>query len=312
VNGSEHAASVARGRVLMLLSMALFAANALFVRLLGTHFGVNSWVLATVRFATGVALVLAPWVPGGRLEMRAVLFDRLLLTRGIVGGAAVWAFYHTIPPLGVGRATFINITYVLWGALLAALVLKERLRAQVAWGLAFGVAGVALLCGVSLRGWSPTGADALALAGAIGSGVVIVAIRKAHDRVSTKSIFAAQCVWGLVVTCVPAVRGWETPTPLVMMLLIASGVLVAGGQLTMTAAYRSLPVGEGSLLQTLGPVLIAVGGMVLFAETYTVLQGLGAALTLGGCLLASVSRPRLAAGLPSWLQRSRPPKAGVE
>jgi drug/metabolite transporter (DMT)-like permease len=288
----------------MLLSMALFAANALFVRLLGGHYGVDSWTLSTVRFITGFALVLVPWVPGGRLEMKAVLFDRLLLTRGLVGGGAVWAFYHTIPALGVGRATFINVTYVLWGALLAVVVLRERMRAQVVWGLAFGVAGVAFLCGLSLHGWRPTGADALALAAAVGSGVVIVAIRKAHDRVSTKSIFAAQCVWGFVITCVPAAQAWKTPGALVAVLVIASGVLVAGGQLTMTAAYRTLPVAEGSLLQTLGPVLIAAGGIAFFDERYTLLQGLGALLTLAGCLLASVSRPRLAAGLPAWLQRN--------
>lgn len=309
MTSDAHRASIARGRALMLLSMALFAANALFVRLLGAHFGVNSWVLATVRFLTGFLLVLLPVVPGGRLEIRSVLCDRLLVTRGVVGGAAVWAFYHTIPALGVGRATFVNITYVLWGALLAVFFLRERMRPRVWAGLALGVAGVALLSGLSWRGWRPGGADALALAAAIASGVVVVAIRKAHERVSTKSIFAAQCLWGLVVTALPTVQHWQSPRPFVAGLVIASGVLVAAGQLTMTAAYRSLPVGEGSLLQTLGPVLIATGGMVLFGETYTPLQAAGAVLTLVGCLLASLSRPRLAAGLPAWLQRGRPPGA---
>ena len=60
------------------------------------------------------------------------------LERGVLGGIGVYLTYLTVVKLGAGRATFISNTYVVWGALLAAWLLKEALHPSlfVARGLA--------------------------------------------------------------------------------------------------------------------------------------------------------------------------------
>ena len=58
----------------------------------------------------------------------------------------------------------------------------------------------------------------------------------------------------------------------------------------MTRAFRDLPVGEGSLLQMLVPLGIAVGGAVFFAERFSPAELIGATLILVGTALPAIRR----------------------
>jgi drug/metabolite transporter (DMT)-like permease len=158
---------------------------------------------------------------------------------------------------------------------------------------------VALLTGGSVDLWNLSGADAYALLGALFAAIVIVAIRKLHERESTATIFAAQCSWGLLLTAVPTAMHPHAPGWIAFGLLVISGLLAGGGQLTMTAGYKVLPVAEGSLYQALLPVGIAAGGIGFFDEHFSSREAAGALLIVASCVLAARSRPRLAAGLPA-------------
>lgn len=292
--------SARKGRVLMLFSVGFFIANTLVVRLLGVHWHVDAWTTTAVRFVVGLALVSLPGMPTGRPAFGKVLTRPLLIARGVMGGIGVFLYYYTVTTLGAGRATVINLTYVVWGALLASVVLRERLRAPVVAALVVGIAGVILLTSSDLSGATMiSGDDALALLSAFCAAIVVVIIRQLHRSANTGSIFAAQCMWGLIAVTVPTVLRWETPPALALVLLVVAGLLSGGGQLTMTAAYRHLPVSEGSLFQLLVPVGAFVGGTALFTERHTWTDVLGAILIIAGCLLSIVTRPRLSAGLPA-------------
>ena len=62
------------------------------------------------------------------------------------------------------------------------------------------------------------------------------------------------------------------------------------GQITMTRAFRDLPVGEGSLLQILVPLGIALGGVVFFGERFAAYEMVGAAMILVGTVLPAARR----------------------
>lgn len=303
VSSPASASQVVRGRVLMLVSAAFFVANVLLVRWTGAHFAVSPWVLASGRFLVGMVLVLLPIMPGGRADLRSLVGNRLVLTRGVVGGAAVALYYWTIPALGAGRATFVNNTYILWGALLAALFLHERLQRQMIVALFVGLAGVALLTGVSTSGWAFSQADALAIAAAVGSAIVVVVIRQLRATETIATIFGSQCAWGLAFTAVPTVQHWSMPGSTALGLIIGSGLLAGAGQVCMTAGYRWLPVAEGSLLQMSVPVGIALGGVVMFGERYSSAELIGALLIVGSCVIGAKTRPRIAGGLPKDFKR---------
>ena len=300
--------ALARGRALMLFSVVCFVANSLLVRVLGTHFATETWLIMVVRFAAGFAIVstlACTGYPGGRISFRSLVRNPLLVARGVIGGASVSTYYIAITEGEIGRVTFLTATYIPLGAVFAWILLREQMRARLVVAMALGFAGIALLTGLTLTGWSLAPGDSLALLTAMLSGVAVVLIRKLHQSETTSSIFVAQCVWGFAFAMGPAAHTWVLPAAGATTLLILAAAAAASGQLALTSGFRMLPVAEGSLFQMLLPVGIALGGVLFFDEHYTVSELAGSALIFGSCLVAAKERPRLAFGLPAWLQRSR-------
>ena len=112
----------------------------------------------------------------------------------------------------------------------------------------------------------------------------MVAIRQLHQEgVSTATIFASQCVYGLLLSVPFLIRTDSWPEPLACAGRVVGGICAGAGQLAKTRAYRHLAVAEGALIQTLVPLGIAAGGLLFFGET------LGAADLAGGLLIVAGS-----------------------
>lgn len=278
----------ARGIALMIGSTACFTANTLLIRELGGFMAVNVWMLATVRFAVGLALVAA-WY-GRRFQPSHLLHNPLLLGRGIVGGAGVYFGYVAVVHLGAGLATFVNSTYIVWAALAAAWLYHERLRPVTAAGSAAALVGIGLLTGVLSLGVKVDPYDGFAILSALGSAYVAIAIRRLHATEHTATIFGAQCCFGLLITGPPAaIQAHPMPAAAAGLLLVA-GLCAGIGQIMQTSGYRDLSVAEGSLLQMLGPLGTAVGAVACFGERLSPAQWTGAAIVLAGTAAAAVRR----------------------
>ncbi len=272
----------------MLGSAACFIVNVLLIRSVGTLETVNVWLISAFRFIVGLAVIALvyprEWHPTHLLR------SRKLAERGLIGGVSVIGFYETIVHLGAGRATFINNTYLVWGALLAVFLLRERLRPLLALGGVAALAGLGLLTGAFTTGATVSGYDVLAIAAAISAGYVVVTIRQLHATETSVTIFSAQCVYGLLACGIPALLHLQTLSPLVWILLVVASVCAAAGQLLMTRGFRELSVAEGSLLQMTVPLGIATGEVVFFAERFTTPELIGGALILAGCTLPALRR----------------------
>jgi drug/metabolite transporter (DMT)-like permease len=278
----------ARAVALMLLSTVCFTANVLLVRTLSALGFENVWLVACARFVVGLAVTATVY----RRQWQPVhLFrSRKLVERGLAGGFGVFISYLAIVKIGAGRATFINNTYVVWGALLAAWLLREMLRPAVVTGSIVALAGLALLTDIFSSGAHPGFYDGVAVFSALLSAYVVVTIRQLHATEHSATIFAAQCFYGLAVCLVPALLH-PSPLPgLVLVLLLVMGVTAAAGQMAMTLAFRDLPVAEGSLLQMLTPLGVAVGSVVFFREHFLVHELVGAALILAGTTFTALRR----------------------
>jgi drug/metabolite transporter (DMT)-like permease len=269
----------------MLGSTGGFIANALIIRELGARFAVDSWLLSTVRFAVGLAVIFLFFRSGGRFQFRHLYRRPGLVVRGAVGALGVYLYYLTIVHLGAGRATFISNTYVVMGALLAVVFLKEPLTPALIAGSVVSLGGLALLTGVATAPPAAGFYDFLAVLGALSSAIVVVTIRQLHRTEHTATIFGALCFYGLLFCLVPTAARFETPTALAWALLVTSALCASVGQLMMTRAFRELPVARGSLLQMLVPLGIAGGGALLFGERFQPHELVGAGLILGGTLL---------------------------
>jgi drug/metabolite transporter (DMT)-like permease len=221
------------------------------------------------------------------LYRREFQFQRLfrnpkLASRGLVGGAGVYGFYVTVVELGAGRATFINNTYVIFGALLAVWMLGEPFGRALATGSVAALVGLALLTNAFAANAHATGYDVLAVITALASAYVVVTIRQLHATEHTSTIFAAQCIYGLLLCAIPAALHVQPVSGLAWALMGTAGVFAGLGQIAMTRSFRDLPVAEGSLLQMLVPLGIAVGGAVFFHERFARHEIVGAALILAG------------------------------
>ncbi len=284
------APNVRHGLLLMLASTGCFVANALVIRLLGAHYAVDSWLLSSVRFVVGLALIVTLFTPGRVFQYNNLYRNPQLIVRGVIGGIGVYLYYVTIVHLGAGRATFISNTYVVVGALLAVALLKEPLTRVLLIGSAVSLLGLALLTNVMTAPSAVGFYDLLAMLGALASAVVIVTIRQLHRTEHTATIFGAQCFYGLLFCLVPTVVRFTMPPAAAWALLVGSALCAGAGQLTMTRAYRELTVARGSLLQMLVPLGIAAGGVLLFGERFQPHELIGAALILGGTLLTMLRR----------------------
>ncbi len=287
-HAAQARAAHARGAALMIASTVCFTANVLLIRAAGEIEPVNVWLVSTVRFAVGALLLATVY----RREWQPARLFRSpkLASRGLVGGLGVYVFYLTVVHLGAGRAVFINNTYVIFGALLAVGMLGERFRPSLATGSITALAGLALLTNAFGADSHPSVYDLLAVLGALASAYVVVTIRQLHATEHSATIFAAQCIYGLLICLGPALLIPQSISALTWAVMIAAGVFAAGGQMTMTWAFRDLPVAEGSLLQMLVPVGIAAGGFAFFDEHFAPLELLGAALILAGTVFTAWRR----------------------
>ncbi len=283
-DSSRHA----RGVALMLFSALAFTANVLLIRALGARQAVDVWLVSAVRFVVGLAVVVGFYRRD--FEPTHLVRNPKLAVRGLLGGAGVYGYYLTVVHLGAGRATFINNTYVVWGALLAVWLLGERFRPSLAVGGAAALAGLALLTHAFDRGAAVNGYDALTVLVAFGSAHIVVTIRQLHATEHTSTIFAAQCVYGLLICTGPAVLQADAVPPAAWGLMVAAGICAALGQIAMTRSFRDLTVAEGSLLQMVVPLGIAAGGALFFAERFSPVELAGAALILAGSAFPAVRR----------------------
>jgi drug/metabolite transporter (DMT)-like permease len=220
-------------------------------------------------------------------QFRRLFTTPKLIGRGVVGGGSVYLFYLTVVHLGAGRATFINNTYVIFGALLAVWVLGERFSTALGLGSFAALGGLALLTNAFGAGAHVNLYDLLGIASAFAAAYVVVTIRQLHATDHSSTIFAAQCVYGLLICTAPAGLHPQAVTSLAWVMMILAGIFAAIGQITMTRAFRDLPVAEGSLLQMLVPLGIAIGGVLFFGEHFAPLELAGAALILGGTALTA-------------------------
>jgi drug/metabolite transporter (DMT)-like permease len=265
---------------LMLLSAVSFTVNVLLVRALGEFGQTNVWLIACSRGLVGLAMICA--VYWREFQPAHLWRRRKVIERGVVGGIGIYVTYLTVVKLGAGRAVFIGNTYVIWGALLAAWVLREKLRPAVLIGGVAALAGIGLLTNVFATDAQPGVYDLLAMVAALMSAWVVVAIRQLHATEHTSTIFAAQCAYALLICGGPAVVTYQPLPPAAWVVMLLVGLTAGAGQLTMTRAFRDLPVAEGSLMQMLVPLGTALGGMVFFNEHFALHEVIGAGLIIGG------------------------------
>jgi len=267
----------------MLLSLGCFTVNALLIRYCSTERHIDPWLTMCFRFAFGFVMTLAIFAPSKSLNVRRLFMSWLLASRGVLGALGTAAYYFSIGHLGAGRATLIGNTWSVWAAIMAVVALREHLRFAKALGIGIAIVGLGLLTDMSPAALAKDGQwEAISLGGALSAAMVIVVIRQLTRTETSATIFASQCVYGVLFALPFVLLGHHQLTAPDYLYLSLAAACAAVGQLSMTEGFRFLTVAAGGAFQIVLPLLISLGGVFLFDEHFSWIQGSGGALILIG------------------------------
>jgi drug/metabolite transporter (DMT)-like permease len=281
----------------MVASALCFSVMTALVKAAGQRLPSQEIVLARAAVALVLSWLLlrragvAPW--GTRRG--------LLLLRGTFGFLGLTCVFYAVTHLPIAEATVIQYLHPVFTALLAAPFLGERAGRALVGGVALSLLGVAAVARPDALLAGAAGLDPMALAAAVGgaffSGCAYVTVRKLS---ATEHPLVIVLYFPLVATpaSIPAVLPvFVMPRGLEWLLLLGVGVFTQLGQVAITRGLQHEPAGRATALSYLQVPFAALWGVLFFAEVPDVWTLCGAALILGGTLLAIADARREEAGV---------------
>jgi drug/metabolite transporter (DMT)-like permease len=264
----------------MTLAMLAFSTMAISIRALAG--AVSVFEILVVRSGSGLAVLLALVV--ARRDLRAAVYPRrmtLHAVRNTVHFAAQysWALSVTLLPLAVVFA--IEFTAPAWVALLAALLLGERLTPSRIGVLVLGFTGVLVILRPGFATFQP--AALLVLGAALGFSLALIATKKLTGSTPTIAIL----FWMNVMQLPIALAGSE----LSFVTRLGAGDIPAllgigtSGLLSHYALTNAFRAGDATIVVPLDFVripLIALVGWLVYGEPLDPFVFLGAALIVAG------------------------------
>lgn len=287
------------GAAFALLSAALFAGNALCVRM-GLR-GSTATTATILSVATNITALWGLAAAQGSLARVVHPASGIFLLAGMFAPAlARLTYYESITVIGVARAATISNTTPLFSALLAVPVLGEHLTWRVAAGTVLVVAGVALAVRQQDGGREGAGRRSreapgvlLALNTAVMASISFM-LRKIGLRLLPDPVLgAALTVTGSLLVLLPYAASRWRREPLradraSLGWLVAGGLLTTGGFLSYYLALHRGDVVRVTPLSNTTP-LFAVALLYAFrqVETVAAATALGAVLAVAGVLLVA-------------------------
>jgi drug/metabolite transporter (DMT)-like permease len=271
----------AKGAALMVMASVCFCVTGCLIKT-GSYMG--AYKLAFFRFVIGLALIASVAMTG---RARLIFISKkLLFVRGFIGGTAVFITILCITKLGLGKGMLLMNTYPIFGSIISAIFLKERLRTFDIGAILTAMVGIYFIAYDKQNGFSLLvfgKYELLGILGAVLAGIAVTTIRKLHDTDSSLAIYFSQCLIGMWLVIGPALRSEAAVDSRGVFILLGIGVSISIAQLFMTEGFKYVPVKIGSLLLTLETVLCYTAGVVIFREPLTWSCLLGSVLVIGSC-----------------------------
>jgi len=296
-----------RAAAWMLSSALSFSLMGVCVKAVGSRIPVAEVVLArsAVSLVLSVLMLrqagLAPW--GQRRG--------LLVLRGVIGTAALLCVFAALTQLPLAPATVLQYLQPTFTALLAWLLLGERVGGRVLLAALLGLLAVALLGSprdlvgllgplaeplLGLRGTPlPLTGVLLALAGALLSACAYVSVRALGRSEHPLVIVFYFPLVGLVLTAPPVLLQPVRPSAAEALALVGVGLFTQLGQIGITKGLLGMPAARATAMSYGQVPLAALWGWWIFREPLDPDTAVAAGLVLAATLLSLRRAPRPAA-----------------
>lgn len=276
-----------RGPVLAMVASALsFSLMGVCVKQVGGRIPAAEVVLARAL----VSVALSWWLlrrqgihPWGQRR-------GLLIWRGAIGSVALLCVYIALAELPLASATVLQYLYPTFTALLAWLMLGERIGRRVLLAVAVGWAGVLLVARPAQLLGGPTplagGAVLIGVAGALCTALAYVSVRSlARSEHPLVIVFYFPLV--AVPMSLPLVLlNPVLPTVTEVLWLLGVGVFTQLGQVTLTHSLTALPAARATAISYVQVVFAGLWGWWIFGEGIDAATVAGATLVLIATLIS--------------------------
>jgi drug/metabolite transporter (DMT)-like permease len=241
--------------------------------------GFTAGHLAVLRFVVGALISLAVFglVPGTYRPSNY----RLLVTRGLSGGAVVVLYFYALAHMPAGEAGILYNLFPVIAVAMSLVLFRERPTIHLWLAILAASLGVALVLGQGRLGFSFGRGELAVLAAAVFAATSANAIRAARSTENAATIFFFFCLAGLPVVLPFAL----TPLPGGLgpwSLAILMSVLGYGGQILMSEAYGPLSVSEAAIWLQLLPIAQYLLAVPLLGERVSAPGIAGVLITVTG------------------------------
>jgi len=267
---------------------AIWGSSFLFMRLGAHEFGPVPMTFLRVALASGVLLPLLAW-RGGLAEMRKAW--RQMLVLGLVNSALPFAcFVYAALSITAGMSSILNATTPLFGAVVAAVWLGEKLTAVRALGLLIAFGGVVFLAWEHAE-FKPGGSGWAVLAclfAAACYGVAACYTKRYIKGVGPLAISAGSQLTAALWLLVPAVLQWPDSAPGAQAWMAVTLLAVLCTAVAYVIYFRlMLRVGPTNAIAVtfLTPIFAVLWGYVFLGEALEPRMATGCVIVLFGTAL---------------------------
>jgi drug/metabolite transporter (DMT)-like permease len=212
---------------------------------------------------------------------------KLLFLRGLVGVVSLSTFFMALQKIPLGSAISIRYLGPIFGVVMAAYFLKEKVKGIQWLSLIIAFSGV-----IVLKGFDPridSASLGLLLISALFVGMVFVMIRYLTDKEHYLTIINYFMVVTIIVSLF-FVNLWRIPIKNEWHSVVGIGILGLIGQVFMTRAFQTEDTSVLAPFKYMELVWALILGYFLFDETYSWAPFFGISLIIIGMLLNVYSK----------------------
>ncbi len=206
-----------------------------------------------------------------------------LIARGVAGTTAVYTFFVTLQHMPLAPAVTIQYTSPIFTALIAILILKERVRPAQYLFFILSFLGVILIKGFDshINVWYLL----LGLFSALSSAIAYNLVRSLKEKEHPIVVVLHFQLVGTIIGFIGCFFDWKMPQGMDWVYLFLTGILTQLGQTNLTKALQTERVAITSSLNYLGILYAIIFGVLFFNESYTITIITGIALVVAGVVL---------------------------
>lgn len=223
----------------------------------------------------------------------------LLILRGAIGTTALLCVYAALAQLPMASATVLQYLYPTITALLAWLMLGERIGRRVLLAIGLGWTGVVLVAQpaglLQGAGALPPLAVLIALAGALFTSLAYVSVRSLGNSEHPLVIVFYFPLVALPLSLPLVALDPVLPTPSELLWLVGVGVFTQVGQVYLTRGLTALPAAQATAISYVQVAFAGLWGWLVFGESIDGWTVAGAVLVLAAMLVSLRRSPPSAA-----------------